>query len=368
MDKPLRKIIHVDCDCFYAAVETRDNPALKGQPVAVGGAPDQRGVIATCNYEARAFGVHSAQPSAKALQLCPSLIILPPDFAKYRQASQQIRDIFTRYTELVEPLSLDEAYLDVTDCQQHDNSATRIADAIRQTVRQEVRLTVSAGVAPNKFLAKIASDWRKPDGLFTIAPGAVADFIKALPTRRIHGVGPATLKKLLALDYNTCADLQSASRLELQQHFGKFGERLYHLCRGEDERPVEATRRHKSVSVENTFTTDLFTLEEWLAELPALFDDLKKRATKLDTSYGIGSLYAKVRYQDFTQAGVQASGKSPSIKAFAALFRQLWIKRAQPARLLGIGIKLKDENPQAQMDLFPEEKQIALQRLRQQRF
>lgn len=367
-EKAHRKIIHVDCDCFYAAVETRDNPALKGLPVAVGGTPDQRGVIATCNYEARAFGVRSAQPSSKALQLCPQLIILPPHFAKYRQASQQIHKIFARYTELIEPLSLDEAYLDVTDCPQHHNSATLIAESIRQTIKDEVHLTVSAGAAPNKFLAKIASDWNKPDGLFTIAPAAISQFIETLPVKRIHGVGPATLKKLHSLGFETCADLQQASRLELQQHFGKFGERLYHLCRGEDNRSVEPSRRYKSVSVENTFNTDLYTIDEWLAELPALFDDLKKRATKLDSSYGIGSIYAKVRYQDFTQAGVQASNKTPSTKTFATLLKQLWIKRSEPVRLIGIGIKLKDEETLTQLDLFPKEKQAALLQQRRERF
>lgn len=356
-----RKIIHLDCDCFFAAVEVRDKPALCGRPVAVGGAPDRRGVIATCNYEARAFGVHSAMASAQARKLCPGLVILPPNFDKYRRASQRIHQIFKRYTDLIEPLSLDEAYLDVTDCSHYGNSATRIAAAIRREVRHTTQLTISAGIAPNKFLAKIASDWRKPDGLFTLAPADVGAFIVALPVQRIHGVGSVTQKKMKHLGITTCADLQAWSRLDLHRQFGRFGERLYHLCRGEDDRPVEASRRHKSVSVENTYNTDLPDLDAWLAALPDLFAGLERRWQKLDNSYAIGSLYVKVRYADFKQAGCQSSVCLLAPTSYAALFTQLWEKRAAPARLLGVGIHLRDSTSPLQPDLFPQEKQKALQ-------
>ena len=218
MAQASRKIIHVDCDCFYAAVEMRDDPTLRHRPVAVGGDPHRRGVIATCNYPARHFGVHSAMASSQALRLCPELVIVPPNFDKYRKVSTQIHDIFRRYTSLIEPLSLDEAFLDVSASDQFDNSATRIAEALRQDIRRELGITVSAGVAPNKFLAKVASDWRKPDGLFVIPPAQVDAFVAALPVKKISGVGRVTGERMAGLNLHTCGDLQSMSRLELSQH------------------------------------------------------------------------------------------------------------------------------------------------------
>ncbi len=200
----LRKIIHVDCDCFYAAIEMRDDPRLAGRPMAVGGSPERRGVIATCNYEARAYGVRSAMSSRHALKLCPDLLIVKPRFEAYREASREIHAIFRDYTELIEPLSLDEAYLDVSDSQWYSGSATRIAEDIRRRVARTLHITVSAGVAPNKFLAKIASDWRKPNGLFVITPGEVEAFVAALPVARLHGVGKVTADKLARLGIETC--------------------------------------------------------------------------------------------------------------------------------------------------------------------
>lgn len=355
-----RKIIHLDCDCFFAAVEERDQPSLRGLPIAVGGKAEQRGVIATCNYPARAFGVRSAMATSHAYRLCPSLTLVAPNFKKYRQASAQIQQIFLRYSTLVEPLSLDEAYLDVSDCPLFDNSATRIAEAIRQEVKAVTGLTISAGVAPNKFLAKVASDWRKPDGLFTIAPAQIADFISQLPVKRIPGVGPATRTKMSAIGITHCADLQRLSRLQLQQTFGSFGEKLFHLCRGEDKRPVVSNRRHKSVSVETTFNQDKTHFEQWQEALLALLSDLERRIRKLDNSYAIAGLFAKVRFSDFSQQTIQASGKPATAEAFMVLIEQLWAKNSAPIRLLGIGIKLKDELTPRQPDLFSEEKQQAL--------
>ena len=355
-----RKIIHVDCDCFYAAVETRDRPALRGRPVAVGGDPGRRGVIATCNYEARAWGVRSAMPSARALALCPQLEILRPDFDKYRRVSARIQDIFRRYTPLIEPLSLDEAFLDVSDCTLLDNSATRIAAAIRQSVREEVGITVSAGVAANKFLAKIASDWRKPDGLFVIRPDQVADFIVELPVERIFGVGRKTAEKMHSLGLRNCADLQGLNRTELARHFGSFGERLYSLCRGEDDRPVQSSRRRKSVSVEQTFDQDLARVEDWQARLPDLLDSLLRRWQKLDHSYQAQGLFAKVRYTDFTISTCETPSDHIDEEVFRNLLGSLWQRRAEPVRLLGIGVRLRDLGSPRQADLFPEEKQRAL--------
>ncbi len=233
-----RKIIHIDCDCFYAAIEMRDDPSLASRPLAVGGAADRRGVIATCNYEARAYGVRSAMASAHALKLCPDLLILRPRMDAYREASRAIHEIFRSYTELIEPLSLDEAYLDVSDCRHFSGSATRIAQDIRRRVWEQLRITVSAGVAPNKFLAKIASDWKKPDGLFVITPDQVEDFVEGLPVDRLHGVGRVTAEKLKRLGIHDCGHLRQWSRVELLREFGVFGERLYSLARGIDQRPV----------------------------------------------------------------------------------------------------------------------------------
>ena len=357
---PSRKIIHIDCDCFYAAVEVRDNPSLRGRPVAVGGDPGRRGVIATCNYEARRDGVHSAMPSSRALRLCPDLVILKPDFDKYRRVSEQIHSVFKRFTEHIEPLSLDEAFLDVSDCEQLQNSATKIAQALRQQIHKEVGITVSAGVAPNKFLAKIASDWRKPDGLFVIRPQDISTFIATLPIEKISGVGRVTAEKMHRLGLRHCADLQALSRLELGQHFGSFGERLWHLCRGQDERPVQSSRRRKSVSVERTFNENLPTLPQWLAALAALEEGLARRFARLDNHYLVNGLYIKVRYDDFSSATCEIPGGAAEREVFENLIRSQWQRRPGAIRLLGIGLRLRDALPSHQQDLFPEEKRVAL--------
>ncbi|WP_101676338.1 DNA polymerase IV [Alloalcanivorax mobilis] len=354
------KIIHVDCDCFYAAVEVRDDPRLRGRPVAVGGDPNRRGVIATCNYPAREFGVRSAMASSQALRLCPELVILPPDFDKYRRVSGQIQEIFRSFTPLIEPLSLDEAFLDVTDTPLHSNSATRIAEAIRQRVREQLRITVSAGVAPNKFLAKVASDWRKPDGLFVVTPDQVEAFVAALPVKRISGVGRVTEDKLTALGIHTCGDLQRLGRTELARHFGSFGERLYHLARGEDDRQVQTSRRRKSVSVERTYHEDKRTLSEWQRELDDLLEKLEQRVARLDAHYVIQGLTVKVRYNDFRIVSADTTGSRLQREPFARLLEQLWEKRADPARLLGLGVKLRDLKSPQQPDLFPDERDAAL--------
>jgi len=360
-----RKIIHVDCDCFYAAVEVRDNPRLRHRPVAVGGDPGRRGVIATCNYEARSYGVHSAMPSARAMGLCPELEILRPDFDKYRRVSRQIHDIFLRYTELIEPLSLDEAFLDVTACEQFNNRATRIAQHIRRSVKDEVGITVSAGVAPNKFLAKIASDWRKPDGQFVITPDQVADFIATLPVEKIFGVGKKTADRMHQQGLRRCHDLQRLSRVELGQLFGSFGERLWHLCRGIDERPVQSSRRRKSVSVENTYHEDLASLGEWQAKLATLTESLKRRMERLDSGYLVSALFVKARFNDFTTATCETPGDGVDEQVLANLLESLWKRRPEPARLLGIGVRLRDAGNPAQADMFPEERLAALQSRRE---
>jgi DNA polymerase IV len=256
----LRKIIHIDMDAFYASVEQRDNPELRGKPIAVGGSRE-RGVVAAASYEARKFGVHSAMPSITAKRKCPDLIFVNPRFDAYKAISLQIREIFAEYTPIIEPLSLDEAYLDVTENLKGIASATQIAEEIRGRIRAETELTASAGVSYNKLLAKLASDQRKPDGLFVITPQMGPAFVETLPVRKFHGVGPATARKMAGFGIATGLDLRAQSQAFLQQHFGKAGSYYYWAARGVDERPVRADRIRKSVGAENTFPADLFAYE-----------------------------------------------------------------------------------------------------------
>ena len=255
-----RKIIHIDMDAFYASVEQRDNPELRGKPVAVGGARE-RGVVAAASYEARKFGVHSAMPSVTAKRRCPDLIFVAPRFDAYKAISLQIREIFAEYTPTIEPLSLDEAYLDVTANLKGISSATKIAEDIRARIHGETKLTASAGVSYNKFLAKLASDHRKPDGLFVITPEMGPEFVETLAVRKFHGVGPATAKKMQHLGIKTGLDLRAQTLAFLQQHFGKAGAYYYWAARGIDERPVRADRIRKSVGAENTFPADLLSYD-----------------------------------------------------------------------------------------------------------
>ncbi|MBO0737227.1 MAG: DNA polymerase IV [Alphaproteobacteria bacterium] len=267
----LRKILHIDMDAFYASVEQRDNPELRGKPVAVGGSRE-RGVVAAASYEARKFGVHSAMPSITAKRKCPDLIFVRPRFDAYRAISLRIREIFAAYTPIIEPLSLDEAYLDVTENLKGISLATQIAEEIRARIRVETELTASAGVSYNKFLAKLASDHRKPDGLFVITPKMGPRFVETLPVRKFHGVGPATARKMSGLGIETGLDLKGQNLEFLQHHFGKAGSYYYWAARGIDERPVRPDRIRKSVGAENTFPADLFAYEAARGALQEIVD------------------------------------------------------------------------------------------------
>jgi DNA polymerase-4 len=255
-----RKIIHVDMDAFYASVEQRDDPQLRGKPVVVAWR-GKRSVVCAASYEARKFGVRSAMPAVQAERLCPDAVFIPPDFTRYRTVSRSVREIFLRHTDLVEPLSLDEAYLDVTANKSNLRSATEVAQTIRQQIRAEQNLTASAGVAPNKFLAKVASDWRKPDGLFVIKPAEVLDFLTPLPVERIPGVGKVTARRLAEINIRTVGDIRALDLSTLQQRFGRYGLRLYELARGIDNNPVEPNRPTQSISAEDTFETDVLLHE-----------------------------------------------------------------------------------------------------------
>jgi DNA polymerase-4 len=347
-----QKIIHCDCDCFYAAVEMRDNPALRNIPLAIGGRADQRGVIATCNYEARRFGVRSAMPTSQALIRCPNLTILPPTMEKYRAASKQILSIYRSYTDLVEPLSLDEAYLDVSNSAWHQGSATRIAQEIRQRIASEVGITASAGVAPNKFLAKIASDWNKPDGLFVILPDQVESFVATLPVARLFGVGKVTAAKLHALGVQTCTDLLPWSLNDLTQQFGKMGGSLYLLCRGIDRRKVSPSSERKSISVEETYTQDLPDLESCLAEIPTLLSSLEKHINRTKSQHLIQKLNIKIRFNDFKATTVECRANKLDLDMFIQLFTTGFQRRNLPVRLIGLGVGLTKEACDNQMTLF----------------
>ncbi|MHB0852792.1 DNA polymerase IV [Stutzerimonas nitrititolerans] len=349
----MRKIIHVDCDAFFAAIEMRDDPSLANRPMAVGGLAEQRGVIATCNYEARAYGVRSAMASAHALKLCPDLLIVRPRREAYREASQEIHTIFRTYTDLIEPLSLDEAFLDVTGCEHFAGSATRIAQDIRRRVWQQLRITVSAGVAPNKFLAKIASDWKKPDGLFVITPAQVDEFVLGLPVTKLHGVGRVTAEKLQRMGVRTCADLRARNRLDLLRDFGSFGERLWGLAHGIDERPVQVESRRQSVSVENTYDRDLPDLAACLGRLPELLQELTRRMARLDSRYRPGKPFVKLKFHDFTQTTLEQSGAGLELEDYADLLAVAFARGKRPVRLIGVGVRLIDSRDQAeQLRLF----------------
>jgi DNA polymerase-4 len=335
-----RKIVHVDMDCFYAAVEMRDNPALRDKPIAVGGESSRRGVLCTSNYVARQFGVRSAMATAHARKLCPDLILLHPNMEKYRKISASIREIFADYSDKVEPLSLDEAFIDVTNCKKLHGSATLIAQEIRQRIFTEHQLTASAGIAPNKFLAKIASDWNKPNGQFVITPDEVAGFVYQLPVRKIPGVGKVTAAKLQALSIDTCADLQQVPLEELISNFGRFGQRLYHLCRGVDNREVESKRERKSLSVEHTFSEDIQTVDSCKKCLDDLFAEMLGRLEGYK-DLCIQKQFIKIKFDNFQQTTVECTCTEPSLEKYKELFETGFERLGRPVRLLGMGVGFK---------------------------
>ncbi|ETZ22547.1 DNA polymerase IV [Pedobacter sp. V48] len=296
-------------DAFYASVEQRDFPELKGKPIAVGGSPDGRGVVATASYEARKFGVKSAMPSRQALQLCPEIIFVRPRFDAYKAVSTHIREIFSRYTDLIEPLSLDEAYLDVTEDKLNIGSALEIAKQIKQAIKDELNLTASAGVSSGKFVAKIASDMNKPDGLTFIGPSKIESFMEKLPVERFFGVGKVTAKKMKSMQLHTGADLKKLSEQDLTKYFGKVGKFYYAIVRGIDKRAVQSERQTKSLAVEDTFEHDLITIEEMHTELGKLADKLAIRLNKNQLKGRTITL--KLKYSDFKQLTRNQSYPNP---------------------------------------------------------
>ena len=353
----LRKIVHVDMDAFYASVEQRDDPSLRGKPVAVAwrGA---RSVVCAASYEARVFGVRSAMPAIRAERLCPQLVFVPPDFVRYKTVSRQVREIFSRHTELIEPLSLDEAYLDVTTTKTGLASATATAEAIRAEIREETQLTASAGVAPNKFLAKIASDWRKPDGLFVIRPHQVEAFLTPLPVARLPGVGKVMETKLAALGITTVGQLRAFALKELEHRFGRWGRRLYELSLGIDDHVVQPDRLTLQVSAEDTFEHDL-TLDELEPHIRRLAEKAWAGHQR-EAGRVARTVVLKLKTSDFqtltrslTPARRPLSASELAEQACALLTR---VERPADSRyrLVGVGLSgfVDQDSYRAQTDLF----------------
>jgi DNA polymerase-4 len=335
-----RRILHIDMDAFYASVEQRDNPSLRGQPLAVGGRPDRRGVVAAASYEARAFGVFSAMPMATAVRLCPSLVIVPPDFTRYKAASNAVFTIFREVTPLVEPLSLDEAYLDVTENAWGETLGTAVARRLKERIRADTGLTASAGVAPNKFLAKIASGWKKPDGLTVISPRRVEGFLQQLPVDALWGVGPVTAKKLRGRGIERLVDVRTADLQLLRDTVGSLADWLRQLANGIDDRPVEPHREVKSSGSENTYPedlTDIETIRTEIAEMASHAIAWLARRQLLARTVTI-----KVRYDDFTT--ITRSHTAPptrdegDLTARAVALVDKTEAGQRPVRLLGVSV------------------------------
>lgn len=361
VEKRIRKIIHIDMDAFYASIEQRDNADYRGKAIAVGGSPEGRGgVVATASYEARAFGVRSAMPSKRARQLCPALIFVRPRFDVYRETSHQIRAIFRRYTDLIEPLSLDEAYLDVTDDKQGIGSALDIARLIKDAIRTELHLTASAGVSVNKFIAKIASDMQKPDGLTFIGPSRVETFMENLPVEKFFGVGKVTAAKMKNMGLHTGADLKRLSEDELVRRFGKPGRFFFKIVRGIDDRAVQPHRETKSCGAEDTFPYDLTTLDEMQLELTRLAAVVHERLVKHNLKGR--TITVKIKYHDFRQVTRSLSVEQPvdETAMIAATAHQLLaaaFTENTRVRLLGISLSNFGElragmEPTDQLPLF----------------
>ncbi|MEM7351109.1 MAG: DNA polymerase IV [Acidobacteriota bacterium] len=352
-----RRILHCDMDCFYAAVHMRDDPSLRGRPVVIGGNPNGRGVVAAASYEARQFGIRSAMPAAQAVRRCPHAVFLKPEFPRYQEESQAIFAIFRQLTPLVQPASLDEAYLDVSDHLEPFGSATAVAQEIRRRVQQERNLTVSVGVGPNRLIAKIASDFDKPDGLTIVKPQRVREFLDPLPVRRLHGVGPATEKALHEMDVKTIADLRAVELETLRRRFGRHGQGLYNYSRGIDQRPVRTDRERKSLGSERTYASNIQSLEEMDSQLEDLARRVAAGLERRDIS--ARTITVKVRYPDFTTLTRSRSLEHPTaspahIAATAMELLRLTEAETRSVRLLGVtgsGLSNGEDGPE-QLDLF----------------
>lgn len=366
-----RKIIHIDMDCFYAAVEMRDNPSLKNKPIAIGDPQGKRGVLCTSNYEARKYGVKAAMPTFMALKKCPDLILIAPNFSKYKEVSSNIHQVFQEYTDKIEPLSLDEAYLDVSGVKLCQSSATLMAKEIKEKIFKRTGLTASAGIASNKFLAKVASDWKKPNGLFTIDPGKNAEFAKGLNVRLIPGVGKVFEEKLHSYNIKTCQDILSYSDEDLISMFGNMGQYLYYRARGIDDSPVISEWERKSLSVETTFSENKDSKDTLLDDLQILFDDflyrLKKYKEKKTPSHTPYKIFIKLKDANFKSTSIErilCTDEAEQLwnnfvrtqktdQFLEDLLVDIFNRSEPPFRLLGVGTRFRSEanNPQMELSL-----------------
>ncbi|GGD48218.1 DNA polymerase IV [Lacimicrobium alkaliphilum] len=348
----MTKIIHVDMDCFFAAVEMRDNPQWRDIPLAIGGSAERRGVIATCNYPARKYGIHSAMSTAQALKRCPQLMLVKGHMQRYVEESRRIREIFARYTEDIEPLSLDEAYLDVTDSELFQGSATLIAEDIRRAIFAETGLSASAGVAPCKFVAKIASDINKPNGLYTVTPAQLDGFVRQLELKFIPGVGRVTWEKLQAMGLHTCDDIRHYPFDKLVKRFGKFGIALWQRAHGQDNRRVNSERQRKSVGAEVTLPEDVRDFEQCWQVVDTLFEKLHKRLAACQADLAIQSQGVKLKFADFVQTTVEHRQSRLDKAAFAPLLHQaLSRQQGRGIRLVGLSVTLPTEADSQQLCL-----------------
>ncbi|MFZ4115340.1 MAG: DNA polymerase IV [Chthoniobacterales bacterium] len=344
----MRKIIHLDMDCFYAAVEMREHPELAKRPIAVGG-HGPRSVITTCNYEARTFGIRSGMPGFMARERCPKLVFLPVRMELYHQEALRLRALFREYTPLVEPLALDEAFLDVTHQTRY---AWDIARELRSRIEEKTGLTASAGIAPNKMLAKIASEWRKPNGQFAILPDQIQDFMATLPVRKIWGIGPKSAERFEALGMQTCGDVQRLSLLEITEQFGKWGEELYHLCRGEDHREVIPNRIPKSLSNETTFSENLTTLEECIQAITELATEMLAEYHLKASERPIRKAFVKIKFADFKRTTKECLCPEPDPSIYRSLLAEAYGRHHKPVRLLGTGVRFAENEDFFQAELF----------------
>lgn len=349
----MRKFIHIDMDCFFAAIEMREDPSLRNIPLAIGGSVDDRGVISTANYIAREYGVHSAMSTAMALKRCPQLKILPGRMDFYESVSQRIHEIFSRYTSLIEPVSLDEAYLDLTGSEYFHGSATLIAEDIRRSIFSETNLTASAGVSSVKFLAKIASDINKPDGIFCIAPENVDDFLRVLPVRKIPGVGPKTEERLLQMGFRTCADVQASDIHIFLREFGKFGEMIWERCHGIDENEICVNPIRKTVGVEVTLPKDIHQWDACGEVITSLFPELFRRLHGYSIDGRIKRQGVKFKFNDFQLTVHDRTCQLLDLSGLLNAAKYVWDHRRKKrgVRLVGIHAALPDEEQCHQLRL-----------------
>lgn len=342
----MRQVLHVDCDCFFAAVEMRDQPHLRAVPLAIGGSSDRRGVISTCNYLARQFGVRSAMASGHAKQLCPDLVLIPGNMHKYREVSKQVMDVLEQYALQIEVVSVDEAYLELAPT----SNGQKVSAQIRQHIENEIGITVSVGIAPNKFLAKVASDWRKPNGQFAVLQSEVADFVEKLEVNKIPGVGPKSTAKLHDMGIYTCGHVQQIPSDELLKRFGKFGQLLIDRSKGVDNRQLSKGRLRKSISIERTFPQDLHSNSEIKSALEEMWPKFLERIERAGLKMDQLAPFVKVKFSDFHVTTLAKQNSKTDLDDYASLILQASERDDKGIRLLGLGAKLLQ--PSAQLTLF----------------